>query len=48
MEADVPSTLNGQPVRVRTDGDRWLLWILRTGLGLTVVLWSVVKTFAGR
>jgi len=28
-------TLNGKPVNVNVDGDRKLLWILRTELGLT-------------
>jgi aerobic-type carbon monoxide dehydrogenase small subunit (CoxS/CutS family) len=27
--------LNGQPVRLNVDGDRSLLWVLRTDLGLT-------------
>jgi len=28
-------TLNGEPVRLEVDGDRSLLWVLRTDLGLT-------------
>jgi aerobic-type carbon monoxide dehydrogenase small subunit (CoxS/CutS family) len=28
-------TLNGEPVRLDTDGDRMLLWVLRTDLGST-------------
>jgi carbon-monoxide dehydrogenase small subunit len=35
MKADIQFTLNGQPVRVRTEGDRLLLWVLRTDLGVT-------------
>jgi len=33
--AEIAFTLNGQPVRVSTDGGRTLLWLLRTDLGLT-------------
>jgi carbon-monoxide dehydrogenase small subunit len=35
MLADISFTVNGQPVRVRTDGDRLLFWVLRADLGLT-------------
>jgi aerobic-type carbon monoxide dehydrogenase small subunit (CoxS/CutS family) len=28
-------TLNGRPVRLKVDGERTLLWVLRTDLGLT-------------
>jgi aerobic-type carbon monoxide dehydrogenase small subunit (CoxS/CutS family) len=35
MKADISFTLNGRPVRVQTDGDQSLLWVLRTELGLT-------------
>jgi aerobic-type carbon monoxide dehydrogenase small subunit (CoxS/CutS family) len=31
----IPLTLNGKPVRLEADGERPLLWILRTDLGLT-------------
>ena len=27
--------INGKPIRLRVDGDRMLLWVLRTDLGLT-------------
>ena len=30
-------TLNGKPVRIDVDGERTLLWVLRTDLGLTGV-----------
>lgn len=32
---DLSFTLNGKPVTVDVDGDRKLLWVLRTELGLT-------------
>jgi aerobic-type carbon monoxide dehydrogenase small subunit (CoxS/CutS family) len=35
MEQDIEFTLNGKPVRVTTDGERKLLWVLRYDLGLT-------------
>jgi len=35
MAKKIPFTLNGRPVTVTTDGQRPLLWVLRTDLGLT-------------
>jgi len=35
MAETIAFTLNGQPVTVTTDGQRPLLWVLRTDLGLT-------------
>jgi len=35
MTQTVSFTLNGKPTRVTTDGDRKLLWVLRSDLGLT-------------
>ncbi len=35
MADTISFTLNDKPVRVETDGDRLLLWVLRTDLGLT-------------
>jgi aerobic-type carbon monoxide dehydrogenase small subunit (CoxS/CutS family) len=35
MEQAVQFKLNGKPARVTADGDRKLLWILRSDLGLT-------------
>jgi aerobic-type carbon monoxide dehydrogenase small subunit (CoxS/CutS family) len=35
MPTEIAFMLNGQPVRVEADGDRKLLWVLRTELGLT-------------
>jgi len=35
MQSHIRFTLNGKPASVTTDGDRPLLWVLRTDLGLT-------------
>ncbi len=35
MAKTIRFTLNGEPVSVTTEGDRMLLWVLRTELGLT-------------
>jgi aerobic-type carbon monoxide dehydrogenase small subunit (CoxS/CutS family) len=35
MNETISFKLNGQPVRLEVDGDRALLWVLRTELGLT-------------
>ncbi|NLT68769.1 MAG: (2Fe-2S)-binding protein [Acidobacteria bacterium] len=35
MEQKIQFTLNDRPVTVTTDGERALLWVLRTDLGLT-------------
>ncbi len=35
MTETISFTLNGKSVKVATDGDRPLLWVLRTNLGLT-------------
>ncbi len=35
MEQAIQFTLNDKPIRVTADGDRKLLWILRSDLGLT-------------
>ncbi|MCE5311076.1 MAG: (2Fe-2S)-binding protein [Acidobacteriales bacterium] len=35
MQRTVSFTLNGKPVRVTTDDERMLLWVLRCDLGLT-------------
>jgi aerobic-type carbon monoxide dehydrogenase small subunit (CoxS/CutS family) len=35
MRQTVSFTLNGKPTRVTVDGERKLLWVLRTDLGLT-------------
>ena len=35
MEQTISFKLNGKPVKIRVDGERNLLWVLRTDLGLT-------------
>ena len=35
MEEAIQFTLNGKPVRVAAEGERKLLWVLRSDLGLT-------------
>lgn len=35
MPDNVSFTLNGRPISLAVDGDRTLLWVLRTDLGLT-------------
>ena len=35
MEQTIQFRLNGRPTRLTVDGDRMLLWVLRTELGLT-------------
>jgi carbon-monoxide dehydrogenase small subunit len=35
MEQTISFTLNGKPASLTTDGDRMLLWVLRSDLGLT-------------
>jgi len=35
MEQTIQFKLNGRPTRLTVDGDRLLLWVLRTELGLT-------------
>src|SRR5450830_210269 len=35
MKDSISFQLNGKPIRLDVDGDRTLLWVLRTDLGLT-------------
>lgn len=35
MEKSISFKLNGRPVNIRVDGERNLLWVLRTDLGVT-------------
>jgi len=35
MKDSISFRLNGRPIRLEVDGDRALLWVLRTDLGLT-------------
>ena len=45
--SDISFTLNGKPVTVSTDGDRMLLWVLRTDLGLTGTKFGCGAGFCG-
>ena len=40
-------TLNGEPVQVMVDGDRMLLWVLRTDLGLTGTKYGCGESYCG-
>jgi aerobic-type carbon monoxide dehydrogenase small subunit (CoxS/CutS family) len=40
-------TLNGTPVQVNADGDRMLLWVLRTNLGLTGTKYGCGESYCG-
>jgi aerobic-type carbon monoxide dehydrogenase small subunit (CoxS/CutS family) len=40
-------TLNGKPVRLNVDGDRALLWVLRTELGLTGTKFGCGEGYCG-
>ncbi len=44
---EVSFTLNGKPVTVKADGDRKLLWVLRTDLGLTGTKYGCGEGFCG-
>lgn len=39
--------LNGKPVRLEVDGERTLLWVLRTDLGLTGTKYSCGEGYCG-
>ena len=47
MEQTIRFRLNNRPVSVTTDGDRELLWVLRTDLGLTGTKFSCGKNQCG-
>jgi aerobic-type carbon monoxide dehydrogenase small subunit (CoxS/CutS family) len=47
MEQTIQFRLNDRPVRITTDGERELLWVLRTDLGLTGVKFSCGKNQCG-
>jgi len=44
---NIQFTLNGKPVRMSVDGDRMLLWVLRTELGLTGTKFGCGQGFCG-
>jgi aerobic-type carbon monoxide dehydrogenase small subunit (CoxS/CutS family) len=47
MMKNVSFTLNGKPVSLNIDGDRMLLWALRTDLGLTGTKYGCGKSLCG-
>jgi aerobic-type carbon monoxide dehydrogenase small subunit (CoxS/CutS family) len=44
---NIQFTLNGKPVRLNVDGDRMLLWVLRTELGLTGAKFGCGEGYCG-
>lgn len=47
MEETLRFKLNGKPVSLTVDGDRLLLWVLRTDLGLTGTKYGCGESFCG-
>ena len=47
MNENISFTLNDKAVTVNTDGDRTLLWVLRTDLGLTGTKYGCGKAICG-
>ena len=47
MEETLHFKLNGKPVSLTVDGDRLLLWVLRTDLGLTGTKYGCGESFCG-
>jgi aerobic-type carbon monoxide dehydrogenase small subunit (CoxS/CutS family) len=47
MEEEISFILNGKPVTVATSGERMLLWVLRTDLGLTGTKYGCGEGFCG-
>jgi aerobic-type carbon monoxide dehydrogenase small subunit (CoxS/CutS family) len=47
MEENVQFKLNGKPIKLTVDGDRMLLWVLRTDLGLTGTKYGCGESFCG-
>jgi aerobic-type carbon monoxide dehydrogenase small subunit (CoxS/CutS family) len=47
MAEAISLTVNGKPVRLSVDGDRMLLWVLRTELGLTGTKFGCGEGFCG-
>jgi aerobic-type carbon monoxide dehydrogenase small subunit (CoxS/CutS family) len=47
MADNLSFTLNGKPVTLSVDGDRMLLWVVRTELGLTGTKFGCGKGFCG-
>jgi aerobic-type carbon monoxide dehydrogenase small subunit (CoxS/CutS family) len=47
MEETIQFTVNSRPVRLTVDGDRMLLWVLRTELGLTGTKYGCGQNLCG-
>jgi len=47
MTKTIRFRLNGKPTTIETDGDRTLLWVLRTDLGLTGTKYGCGEGFCG-
>ena len=47
MKDSISFRLNGKPVRLDVDGDRSLLWVLRTELGLTGTKFGCGESLCG-
>jgi nicotinate dehydrogenase subunit A len=47
MEQTIRFKLNNRPVNVTTDGDRMLLWVLRSDLGLTGTKYGCGQSLCG-
>lgn len=47
MEENVQFKLNGKPIKLTVEGDRMLLWVLRTDLGLTGTKYGCGESFCG-
>ncbi len=47
MSEEISFTLNGKPVRIEADGERPLLWVLRTDFGLTGTKFGCGEGYCG-
>jgi nicotinate dehydrogenase subunit A len=47
MRDSISFRLNGKPIQLDVDGDRTLLWVLRTDLGLTGTKFGCGESFCG-
>jgi aerobic-type carbon monoxide dehydrogenase small subunit (CoxS/CutS family) len=47
MKDSISFRLNGKPIHLNVDGDRTLLWVLRTDLGLTGTKYGCGESFCG-
>jgi nicotinate dehydrogenase subunit A len=47
MKESISFRLNGKPIQLDVDGDRTLLWALRTDLGLTGTKYGCGESFCG-